>query len=778
MQQQDQLEQEKQNLERQIEGLRKTVEGKNNFIQQTQLVLKLKESRIAMLQKGVASHDADKLLQAEISDLKTELEILKEQLKNPPQVTQFAMENLQLRDALELLQGKLHLLEGDEAVAKLKEQNRCLYNELKCILTEKGTLLDELQRSQDEVVKQYLSEIKALRTRVQTLEAELDKNKHLFSEQLKVIQSQNLELETLVKYHQDIASQLQIDLDRHSEQKLQLEIENSHLHFRIQELESKVTQQGEQVIEASKQEASEDVILEYKRQAERHQEEMKKLQAKLEQYEGENRRKSTAFFNLGRKSLLKSPAKPDRRLSVQEEMQFFHLEQENSKKDIEIQKLADELSTMKDERDTLLEESQFKDAQLRESSLVAEKLQKEISSLEGRLAVKDEILASKEVLIKQQQEMIDQRATQNDDKSECIIHQLVSEKNQLQEHVASLLESQNALKEKTEMQGKDISLRDEEIVHLKQDYATLVDKLESFRDVLSRTRDALTVKEKEVIDFGAKLEELKQENSDLKVQQSHLLMKLDHVTGSEDETHKTAMEYQQRIVLLEKEIESWIQQKQAAEERALEAQQLTRVTLEKERNESKARFEEAAKKDADNSSAYQRTIQDLEAVLHKHEATIEEVSHKLSTLQGQHQQLEEEKLRHQKEAEQLMKDMQELRAVNSKLIGHNNQKQKIQHHVKIKEENNLLKREKLQLQEAMLSKDAQIRRLMEQMGIKKKDSKLSLDKENNSPNLESFRDHPSNPNSSFEATSEASEDDHSDVEHTKPKQKGAIVLAK
>lgn len=54
--------------------------------------------------------------------------------------------------------------------------------------------------------------------------------------------------------------------------------------------------------------------------------------------------------------------------------------------------------------------------------------------------------------------------------------------------------------------------------------------------------------------------------------------------------------------------------------------------------------------------------------------------------------VEEERLKWMKENEELQKHANELARINSKLIGHNNPRQKIQHHVKIKQENNILKK--------------------------------------------------------------------------------------
>jgi hypothetical protein len=62
------------------------------------------------------------------------------------------------------------------------------------------------------------------------------------------------------------------------------------------------------------------------------------------------------------------------------------------------------------------------------------------------------------------------------------------------------------------------------------------------------------------------------------------------------------------------------------------------------------------------------------------------------TSKAQLGKLEEEKLKLVRETQDLQKNVTELTAVNNKLISHNNLRQKIQHHVKIKEENNQLRK--------------------------------------------------------------------------------------
>lgn len=79
--------------------------------------------------------------------------------------------------------------------------------------------------------------------------------------------------------------------------------------------------------------------------------------------------------------------------------------------------------------------------------------------------------------------------------------------------------------------------------------------------------------------------------------------------------------------------------------------------------------------------------------------------------------------KHQNENEKLIEDAIELRRVNAKLIGHQNPKQKIQHHMKIKKENDTLKQEK-----ANMERDVRRYRIL----LKKEGIMFEANKENSS----------------------------------------------
>lgn len=75
------------------------------------------------------------------------------------------------------------------------------------------------------------------------------------------------------------------------------------------------------------------------------------------------------------------------------------------------------------------------------------------------------------------------------------------------------------------------------------------------------------------------------------------------------------------------------------------------------------------------------------------------MAHELSEqLRHEKEIMQEEHNKAKKEHEKMNQENEELRKLNAKLIGHQNPKQKIQHHMKIKQENDNLKREKAALE--------------------------------------------------------------------------------
>jgi hypothetical protein len=108
---------------------------------------------------------------------------------------------------------------------------------------------------------------------------------------------------------------------------------------------------------------------------------------------------------------------------------------------------------------------------------------------------------------------------------------------------------------------------------------------------------------------------------------------------------------------------------------------------------------------------------------------IEQLNEEIEKWQENFQQSEnlhqEQIERKEQEKVFLMKEMRELKETNDRLTGHNNNKQKIQHHNKIKEENNLLKKEKADLQYLLAQKEIEYKKLCDlakSFNLVKKDS--------------------------------------------------------
>jgi chromosome segregation ATPase len=126
---------------------------------------------------------------------------------------------------------------------------------------------------------------------------------------------------------------------------------------------------------------------------------------------------------------------------------------------------------------------------------------------------------------------------------------------------------------------------------------------------------------------------------------------------------------------------------------------------------------------SDCNSDYQQQIQEVKEDNEKYQMQLEE-------MEKNKEDLRQEVDRRTSESSLLEKQVDSLREQNAKLVGHNNPKQKIQHLVKIKEENNHLLKQKASLEEGVRQRDNQLRRLLESSANKPKSDQLTPDHKN------------------------------------------------
>ncbi|XP_031571962.1 kinesin-like protein KIF15 isoform X2 [Actinia tenebrosa] len=110
----DRAEQEKQALVEKVQKLEELCSKKDKFVQSTKMILKFRESHIAKLERMRKGNKEDKEREEDSRDkqiqlLNEEITVLKEKVEHHPDVTRFAMENLELRAELK----KLRQLDDD-----------------------------------------------------------------------------------------------------------------------------------------------------------------------------------------------------------------------------------------------------------------------------------------------------------------------------------------------------------------------------------------------------------------------------------------------------------------------------------------------------------------------------------------------------------------------------------------------------------------------------------------------------------------------------------------
>ncbi|KMZ62732.1 hypothetical protein ZOSMA_44G01340 [Zostera marina] len=97
----------------------KLANQKNEEIKGLKLRLRFREEHIKRLQACASESLSDIHLQQEIENLSKEIEIFRNQLDRNPEITRFAMENLQVREELRRMQ----LLVGEDQVERMNEMN-------------------------------------------------------------------------------------------------------------------------------------------------------------------------------------------------------------------------------------------------------------------------------------------------------------------------------------------------------------------------------------------------------------------------------------------------------------------------------------------------------------------------------------------------------------------------------------------------------------------------------------------------------------------------------
>ena len=87
----EELQQEKNKLEMRVNHLKVLCERKDNFVMHTKMVVRLREAQASRLDDGIPRTADEEELREEVKALRSIVEL-------HPEVTRFAMENLELRD--------------------------------------------------------------------------------------------------------------------------------------------------------------------------------------------------------------------------------------------------------------------------------------------------------------------------------------------------------------------------------------------------------------------------------------------------------------------------------------------------------------------------------------------------------------------------------------------------------------------------------------------------------------------------------------------------------
>eukprot|EP00026_Physarum_polycephalum_P000407 Phypoly_transcript_00408.p1 GENE.Phypoly_transcript_00408~~Phypoly_transcript_00408.p1 ORF type:complete len:1623 (+),score=348.10 Phypoly_transcript_00408:62-4870(+) len=135
----EELQQEKSKLEMRVNHLKVLCERKDNFVMNTKMVVRLREAQIIKLETRDGNYeDVIPPRTADRDELREEVKALRSIVELHPEVTRFAMENLELRDDIAKLDS---MSDSDAQISDLKNHIRDLSAQLSTQIKEKHDLM-------------------------------------------------------------------------------------------------------------------------------------------------------------------------------------------------------------------------------------------------------------------------------------------------------------------------------------------------------------------------------------------------------------------------------------------------------------------------------------------------------------------------------------------------------------------------------------------------------------------------------------------------------------
>jgi len=773
----ERLEVENQKLLTKIQMLQDLCETKEYFVQSKNMLLRLREARIAELQQNT-----DKNKAVSVESLQEEVNQLKYQLDHHPEVLRFAVENFELRETLaeyDRMFGE-DMEQQQREIAKLKEWISDLSKLMKKVLDEKHELLrmstlpasadapsNHHHQQQSEVQRwKYEQELELLRSELSQLKIEHEQKESKWQEtELRLEAALTACQQQLAKCEQNLkAEQFAGQLEAEKLEEMPKEIgERSRAQQDVDDLESQLFAQVAKYDQLKQREASlkeeNELLLEEadfrKSQVEELQQERAKLEATVHSLQHELQRQEEEIAKLRdtvetQRVVLSANTKNAERLNT--------LLQETTTLRDEVQKARVEIQCLEKERETLLGQLRiFKETiasleqQLATHSSVMTSMQTMLDNTREKLRVKEDetkmlcsqleekttqLISLREIQERYEQVLNDKQKlieTFNAKEAELLStlrtqHEELKMTQQTLQHEHTQLELLRNQHAQLEAQYCDLkNTHHLSVQHMQQEKDQLQTALTSLRHQHEQTDHAFASLQKE---YEALVQEHRVRVSDYEALQNELtrLRHLDEEATlvqhkiEQLTTELTACQQRERKLLeLKEQWEQW-RERRNKEFFQLQTELQQREFCDKEQREQIERMIQHLnniKAELDRSYAtthrYIEEMRELKAAEEKARKECAEVRRELNVLVEENAFLIAAKKTLEEQVEKLNFQL-------AQLVSHANHKQKIHHHIKVKQDYNEVRKMNEALARELRRKELLVRRLVSELSKLKSES--------------------------------------------------------
>uniref|UniRef100_F6X1M8 Hyaluronan-mediated motility receptor C-terminal domain-containing protein n=1 Tax=Ornithorhynchus anatinus TaxID=9258 RepID=F6X1M8_ORNAN len=617
-------------------------------------IFKEKNNELSILKNSLEEKDC--ALSRKIKELTSACQLLEEE--NGRLIAEHKEQEHNLNVSLQSLKEKLQLEQEHQKL----QQEHSLSAEIHSLKEKLLKEQEENKKVQQEQAHRFSAEIQGLKEKLQL---EQQEHKKLQQEQEHSFYAEIQSLKEKLKLEQEHEKHQQ-----EQERSLGAEIQNLKDKLKLQEQHEKLQQEQKHGLCVEIQSLKEKLNLEQEEHEKQQQEQESSLGAEIQSLKDKLKLREQEHEKLQQErehSFSAEIQSLKEKLKLEQEEHEKHQQEQESSLGAEIQKLKDKLKLREQEHEKLQQEQEHR-------------FSAEIQSLKGKL--------------KQEQEEHEKQQQEQESSLGAEIHSL---KNTLKLHEKAQQEQEHSLRAEIQSLKEKLKLEQEEHEKQQQEQeSSLATEIQSLKDQL-------------------KLQE--QEHEKLQQEQTETALLLQREKDLCCGLQKNLLDLQEEMTnernLLEEELKQTLDELDKLQEKEERAENLVK-DLEEEmklRIKELKHLEEELKRKMGNED----TIAGLTEEIKTWRFLYEELHNKTKPFEQQLDAYEKEKNALLNEHGAAQEELTKLSESYAKLLGHQNQKQKIKHVMKLKEENGQLKSEVSKLRSQLVKEKETGKKLQEQL---------------------------------------------------------------